>query len=265
MTRICLIPRVSGVGGMVSFRDKFAAGLRSRGIEVCHDLDNSPYDAVLVIGGTRDLLGLWRVKRRGVRIIQRLDGMNWVHYVRRTGLRHFFRAEFGNWLLAYIRSHLVDGVIYQSSFAHRWWERVRGPTRVPNSVVYNGVDLEKYTSQGAHQRPDDRYRILLVEGSLMGGYEMGLENAVKLVEYLNNQHSHELDRPVELMVVGKALPLPPLFGPVWFRPSASPRSTAPRICSTQRMSTPLVRTLWWKPWLVVYRCCPLTQAPFRKW
>jgi glycosyltransferase involved in cell wall biosynthesis len=65
------------------------------------------------------------------------------------------------------------------------------------------VDLEKYTSQGPHHRPDDRYRVLLVEGSLMGGYEMGLENAVMLLERLNSLHNHELDRPAELMVVGK--------------------------------------------------------------
>ena len=42
---------------MVSFRAKFADGLKKRGIEVTGDLDDPRLDAVLVIGGTRNLAG----------------------------------------------------------------------------------------------------------------------------------------------------------------------------------------------------------------
>ena len=63
MTRICIVPQVSGVGGMVSFRAKFIAGLRARGVEVTQGLREDAYDAVLIIGGTRDLSGL-RIARR---------------------------------------------------------------------------------------------------------------------------------------------------------------------------------------------------------
>ena len=77
--RLCLVPRLSGVGGMVSFQAKLAKGLADNGIETTFNLDDTPYHSVLVIGGTRHLPQLWRVKHRGVRIIQRLDGMNWLH------------------------------------------------------------------------------------------------------------------------------------------------------------------------------------------
>ncbi len=77
--RICLVPRVHGVGGMVSFAHKLAAGLSQRGIRICDDLADEPYQAVLVIGGTRQLGGLWQARRRGALIVQRLDGMNWLH------------------------------------------------------------------------------------------------------------------------------------------------------------------------------------------
>ena len=88
---------------MVSFRARFTAGLEQRGIQVCTNLDDTPYDAVLVIGGTRDLLGLRQVRRRGVRIVQRLNGMNWIHRKRRTGLKHALRSEYGNLILNTIR------------------------------------------------------------------------------------------------------------------------------------------------------------------
>jgi hypothetical protein len=54
---------------MVSFQGKLAAGIEARGIEVCFDLSEIPYDAILVIGGMRQLPQLWRMKRRGIRVV----------------------------------------------------------------------------------------------------------------------------------------------------------------------------------------------------
>jgi glycosyltransferase involved in cell wall biosynthesis len=198
LNRICVLPRLSGVGGMVSFRAKFTSGLQDRGIGVSNDLTDEPYDAILVIGGTRQLAGLWRARKRGIPIIQRLDGFNWLHRKLRTGLRHFLRAEWGNRILSIIRARLADRIIYQSEFVRGWWERVYGPTPVPYNVVLNGVDLASYSPNGPGVLPDDRYRILLVEGTLGGGYEMGLDHAIGMV----NQLSGNTDRPLELMVVG---------------------------------------------------------------
>ena len=120
------MPRLSGVGGMVSFQGRLAQGLARRGIQVTYDLQDTPFQSVLVVGGTRQLAGLWRLRRRGVRIVQRLDGMNWLHRLQRTGRRHFLRAESGNLLLAFIRRRLAHAIVYQSRFSRQWWERRRG-------------------------------------------------------------------------------------------------------------------------------------------
>jgi glycosyltransferase involved in cell wall biosynthesis len=197
---------------MVSFQHKLAAGLEKRGVGVAYDLEDWPYAAVLVIGGTRRLAGLWRARRRGARIVQRLDGMNWLHRVhtrdgRRlsSGLRHAFRSEYGNWLLALVRSRLAQRVVYQSEFSRRWWERVHRPTRPSHAVIFNGVDLDAYTPDGSHERPAGFCRLLLVEGSLMGGYEQGLQAAVSLAALLAQHGSGITSEPrrVELMVVGR--------------------------------------------------------------
>jgi glycosyltransferase involved in cell wall biosynthesis len=197
--RICLTPRVSGVGGMVSFQAKLSAGLAARGIQVTHDLSDTPYDAVLVIGGTRQLVELRRLRRRGVPIVQRLDGMNWLHRRTRTGLRHWLRAEIGNWILAYIRERLATRVVYQSHFVVEWWQRRYG-AGPGKSVIYNGVDLQTFSPDGEGNPPQDRVRILLVEGSLQGGYELGLDSAVALADGLQR----ELGRKVELFIAGQA-------------------------------------------------------------
>jgi glycosyltransferase involved in cell wall biosynthesis len=200
MRRVCLVPKLNGVGGMAAFQAKLAAGLTRRGVEVSMDLAERPCAAVLVIGGTRKLRGLWQARRSGARIVHRLDGMNWLHRRRRTGIRHFLRSEYGNLLLEFIRTRLADAVVYQSEFARKWWEGAKGPARAPARVIYNGVDLGRYSPSGEHQRPEDRYRLLIVEGNLGGGYETGLESAVGLAE----QVALLVSLPVELMVVGKA-------------------------------------------------------------
>ena len=200
MPRICIVPQVSGIGGMVSFQSRFTAGLATRGVEVCTSLEDTPYDAVLVIGGTRKLLGLRKVRRRGVRIVQRLNGMNWIHKKRPTGWKHTLRAEYGNFILNTIRTRLAHRIVYQSRFAQGWWQRAYGPTQATWKVVYNAVDLAEYSPQGPAERPANRQRLLLVEGSLGGGYEGGLDTAIQMAEILRIDYGMVL----ELMVVGKA-------------------------------------------------------------
>ncbi len=195
MKKICIIPKVHGVGGMVSFLHKFSAGAQARGVQVTSDLMDTPYDAVLVIGGTRELPALWRAKRRGVRIVQRLDGINWIHTVRPVSLKHSLRAEYGNFVLAIIRRFMADKIVYQSEFCQRWWDTRFGALKSSFSVVHNGVDLQAYSPGGG--RPADVYRLLVVEGSLGGGYESGLENALCLAEGLAAR-----DWPMEVLVVG---------------------------------------------------------------
>lgn len=214
MTQINLVPAVSGVGGMVSFHRRFSAGVKNLGIKVAYDFNMNDADALLVIGGTRNFYGLLQAKKRGIRIVQRLNGMNWLHRKLTTGIKHYLRAEYGNLVLRMIRHHFADHIIYQSFFAKDWWERRHGIPNKPTSVVYNGVDLEQYSpdrftknclddDKNDCQRPIDRFRILMVEGSLMGGYEIGLEAATNLVSNLYTAYRRALTLPVELMIVGK--------------------------------------------------------------
>jgi glycosyltransferase involved in cell wall biosynthesis len=198
---IGLTPDVRGVGGMVSFRRKLTAGLQARGFRVSNDPADPGLAALLVIGGTRDLAGLRRARRRGVQVVQRLDGINWIHRRRRTGLRHFFRAETGNWILRTIRDRYADGIVYQSAFAKDWWERAYGPANRPDTIIHNAVDLAVYQPDGPGQRPADFFRLLLVEGSLQGGYETGLASAVELCQRIDNILTQNM---VKLAVAGQA-------------------------------------------------------------
>ncbi|MFM8367618.1 MAG: glycosyltransferase family 4 protein [Chloroflexota bacterium] len=195
MTRICITPFVQGTGGMASFRLKFEQGLRARNIDVTHDL-NDKSDAVLVIAGTRFLLDLNRARRRGIRVVQRLDGINWVQRVKGSGVKDSGRAEYGNVMLATIRNRFADRVIYQSRFIRHWWEDWYGVAKAPATVIINGVDLNAYTHDGEHERPTNKYRMLLLEGSLARGLNSGLFHAVSVAEKLSAKY------PMEVVVAG---------------------------------------------------------------
>ncbi|HNT53181.1 MAG TPA: glycosyltransferase family 4 protein [Anaerolineaceae bacterium] len=199
---ICILPNTTGLGGPASFQSRLIAGLHERSIPVHHNPDDPSCKAILVIGGTRHLDLLFKAKRRGIRIVQRLNGMNWIHRKKNTGLVHYLRSEWGNWLLATIRRHLADEIIYQSQFARTWWQTVHGQVNARGQVIFNGVDLKIFTPTGEHHRPQDSLRLLVVEGHLRGGYEMGLETALELVRML----APRLKIQLELMVAGDVDP-----------------------------------------------------------
>ena len=196
---ICILPRLNSLGGPTSFQGRFKAGLAARGIRAHHDPADPNTDAVLVIAGTRHQQHLWRFKRRGVRIVQRLDGLNWVHQRRTTGLKHYLRSEWGNWLLSTIRRYFADRVVYQSNFVRQWWHTRYGQARSVSRVIYNGVDLANFSPKGPGQPPADRLRLLVVEGSFGGGNDQGLWNAIHLAGEVQSLAG----QPVELMVAGK--------------------------------------------------------------
>lgn len=201
---ICILPRLEGLGGPASFRARLTAGLAARGIRAHADPDDPTCRAILVVGGTRRLDQLLSARRRGLRVVQRLDGMNWLHRRTWAGLRHYLRAEANNLLLAIIRSRLADRIVYQSNFTRDWWQTVRGAVAAAGSVIYNGVDLGEYTpdGHGTADRPRDRWRIVVVEGHLNRAQTLALENAVEFARLL----SARANRPVELWIAGDVSP-----------------------------------------------------------
>lgn len=200
LRRLCLVSRIPGVAGPAGFQRRLAHGLAARGIEACYDLRDRPFDAILVTGGTRQLGGLLRARRQGIPIVQRLDGMNWLHRRMPTGPRHYLRAEANNLLLRLVRWRLADRLVYQSAFARDWWERAAGQSTTPSRVIHNGVPLDEYTPVGSEAPPAGRAVILVVEANLSGGYELGVQHAAHLAQGLRSA----LQLPLEVVIAGKA-------------------------------------------------------------
>ena len=196
--KICLWPHLYGVGGPASFYNKMAKGMAKKGISVASSPMEEGCQAVLVIGGTNQLISLWQARRMGIKVFQRLNGMNWVHRRRFTGINHFLRSERNNLLLATIRRDLTDGIIYQSNFSKEWWNKVYRPISKREGVVYNGVDLDEFHPGRANLASDERVKLLVIEGHLGGGHEYGIKNAYQLGCGLQEQTGKQ----VEIFILG---------------------------------------------------------------
>ncbi len=195
---IGIIPDVKGLGGPASFHQKLVQGLSKRKIQVTYDLATPNLGAVLVIAGSRHLQTLSNVKNKGIPIIQRLNGMNWVHRVRFTGVRHYIRSEINNWILQYIRKNVATEIVYQSHFSQQWWDRVYKPVDKPTHTIYNGVDLVSYFPAQESPALQDVIRVMVVEGHLKNGLELGLYNAACA---LSNWHGYQ-KLPIHLVIAG---------------------------------------------------------------
>ncbi len=187
---------------MVSFLHKFTAAANQQGIEVTQNLNDDSISAILVIGSSREFPLMKRLQSQGVNVVQRLDGINWIHRKKPISLAHSIRAEYGNLMLSFMRRFITNKIIYQSAFSKTWWNNWYGSINKPNAIIHNAVDLTVYSPQGVETPPSDVFRLLVVEGSLGGGYESGLTNAVHLAEAV----AQTATRPVELMVVGEVHP-----------------------------------------------------------
>ena len=197
---IAVLPKLETLAGPASFYGRFTSTVRKRGFTVHNDPTAPDVDAVLVIAGTKHLPALWKAKRKGIHIVQRLDGINWHHKHMKTGLYHYLRSEINNLIMQTVRKYFADFIVYQSEFARQWWQREYGAVNKPDTVIFNGIDINEFSPDGLEIPPTDHFRILVVEGRMGGGQEKGLENAIRLAQLVQEKTPEK----VELMVIGRA-------------------------------------------------------------
>ena len=131
------------IGGPSSFVKKFASGMEKRGHTVTFQ-ETETYDVLFVIVQAPFSL-LWKAKRAGKPIIQRLDG---VYYWSVSG----WKFPFLNAKAFLIRHLFTDYTIYQSQYSKHCSEIFLGKKRNdPHAIIYNGVDTELFSPEGSKE------------------------------------------------------------------------------------------------------------------
>lgn len=194
--RICIAAQPGVTGGPASFQRKLTSGLKAKGIDVAWGLNDTPYDLVLVINGTRRLGELLQCRRKGIPVVQRLGGPNWMHRHLPFHLRYYIMAEARNLLMRFIRSYVADSVVYQSHFVENWWNRVYGEASAPTHVIYNGVDLDLFSPAGAVNRSTADISLISVEGTQWDKNSVAVDVAQRLADKGKSIELHVLGQPM---------------------------------------------------------------------
>ena len=140
--KICIPFKPGDVGGTSIFMRKFVEGLMKKGIEVTTDI-NDDYELLFVIITYDGFFNkkLQEKKKEGVKIVQRLDG------VMTFATSNFF-YPLRNFGMKYVHNKLADYIIFQSEYSKFLCDKYLGQPRCDWSIIYNGVDIDKFSPMG---------------------------------------------------------------------------------------------------------------------
>ena len=191
---IICFPHPPGGGGPGSFQIKFEKELQKNGWKVTYAKDNPRPDMVFIVGGTRKLAWLFKMKRKGVPVIYRLDGISWLHRKNKVSIKHYIRAEIMNYMDKCIHAFLSTRIVYQSEFVKDWWDKEGWHKRKNVNIIHNGVFIpEKYfIDKALNQRKTKR--LVILEGVI--------DYSPYAVELLNDLAKH-LPKVIQIELYGK--------------------------------------------------------------
>lgn len=105
---------------------------------------NEKTDLVFVVGGTKRLGWIKNHKKNGAKVLHRLDGLKWRHWVEETPFKYKILFMLQNRMTSYIRSNFADAIVYQSQFVKDWWNEKYGKTEAYSEIIPNGTDLDHF-------------------------------------------------------------------------------------------------------------------------
>jgi len=198
-------PHPPGAGGPGSFQIRFEKALQHEGWEITYANQHPKPNVVMVVGGTRKLFWLWKMKRKGIPIIYRLDGIVWLHKKNKVGLKYYLTAEFRNFMSKCIHGFLASKIVYQSQFVQNWWDQEGFRKRKNTRIIHNGVVIpdESFIKKALQQRKTKR--LVILEGvidyspyavRLLNDLAVNLPKDIQIELYgkfENKQAQHNLD------------------------------------------------------------------------
>jgi glycosyltransferase involved in cell wall biosynthesis len=167
---ICFPHAPQKYGGPGSFQSRFEQYLVSNNVQV--DILNykSNPDIIFIVGGSRKIFLILYHKLKGVRVVQRLDGLNTEHRKNILNLKSFLYAEVQYWIVIFLFLVVADQIIFQSDYIKNTWLSRYGNINKDYRVIYNGFtpQLDHYREVLLSKIPTSKITILCVEGHING-------------------------------------------------------------------------------------------------
>lgn len=162
---IIFLEKPRPIGGPGSFQVRLTETLSNKGISTSiRRIQKDRVNIVLVFAGSKRWIFLLKCKLMGIKIVHRLDGLNWQHRVEtKTSLKYFIKAEVRQFLVSGIRRLFANHVIYISEFVRDVWEH-KSKYKISSSLIYNGSPLQNTSNSNR----TNRNGFIAVEGRVNG-------------------------------------------------------------------------------------------------
>ena len=143
MLKILFMNKAAPYGGPGTFQTNIERFLKKNGVEIIYPDSKISPDIIFIISGTKKIGLLLKYKFKGVKIIQRLDGMNWRHKVEDVSFLFKLKCEIVNFIIAFIRRFIANHIIYQSKYIKDIWNSKYGTIK-NSSIIYNGSNNNNF-------------------------------------------------------------------------------------------------------------------------
>lgn len=161
-----IFPHPPGAGGPGSFQTRFEKILKAQGHQIAYKGSKVKPDLIMVVGGTRKLFWLLKMKLKGIPIIYRLDGIVWLHKKTKVSLKYYLLAEVRNFNNKCIHAFLASKIVYQSHFVREWWNKSGWKVRQNTSIIHNGVKIHDLESIKKTIELRTSKRLVVLEGTI---------------------------------------------------------------------------------------------------
>lgn len=188
--KIFLPFKIKDIGGTATFAAKFKSGMESYGHQVFFE-EPKKYDILFLIVQA-PFRYLFDAKKKGKKIVQRLDGTYYWSVVR-------WKYPLYNLKARIIRYFFADFTIYQSEYSKYCAEKFLGKKQNdPSTLIYNGVDMNLFNPEGEklNLRDNPKQRIFFTASAFRR------EDQIVPILHALEIYSKKYDQNFKLLIAG---------------------------------------------------------------
>lgn len=180
--KICFTNKIHPVGGSGTFLKNFQKYLENKNFEIVSFHKTKRIDCIFVTGSSlKNLSKILYHKFLGAKIVNRVDGKNWIHRYDKTSLFEYLYLTIQNYNVLFFQ-YLADTIIYQSKFIKRNWNFKN--LNKKSVIIYNASKpAYKKRQFNSKKKPI----LISVEGNLDTAF-----NARNIIKCINEKYQYEI-------------------------------------------------------------------------
>ena len=178
---ICFVNKIYPIGGSGTFIQNFKNYLKKKKYIIL-ELKNKKIDYIFITGSNfRNIIPILYKKLFGSKIINRVDGKNWIYKYKSSSILNYIYSYLQN-LNILLFQLISDKIIYQSNYVKKTWQKKNLQNK---SVTIYNASFPNYKKRDFDKRI--KPVLISVEGSINSAF-----NSKKLIDCIGKNYKYEI-------------------------------------------------------------------------